>query len=149
MKKYFIPIFLLGMFLFPAISPAPVGVRTPIYLDTTGNVLNANVIFTNQVLMNIAASNPSNLVRYAEWTNSAGAAFPIVPIAKGGTGVAYTQLTGAWTNTANFNVTLTNNAAAYQVGGFAGSSFTITNLFNNVTNVLVFGSGIVTNNTKL
>lgn len=140
MKKIDYLVLIIGTCLAAGLLVAAVGdSATSIMQDSSANVLGGPFTFSNVVSQTTAASAPNHLVRYADFTNSANG-----KVLKAGD-----TMTGALIVSNNITATLTNGAAAYKVNSNAGVSFTITNLYNGVTNVIVYGSGIVTNNTQL
>lgn len=143
---------ILGWFTLSVIfAQLPVGtVRQPVTTDANGSVVApSNIVFSNQFVMVPAPSLSNHVARFMDVTNASGSSFPVIPVAKGGTGTNTTLLTGAWTNSGNWTVGATNQASFYSVGGIAGTSVVVTNYGVGFTNIMSFGSGILTNLTTI
>lgn len=149
MKKILITISMVfaAVLLMAAVGDTLISVMT----DSSGNVVSTPLVFSNQVNMVPVATNGGQLIRYANYTNSSASIITSdkIAIVNGGTGTNVTQLTGTWTNTVNFQVNGTNNATQYRVGGVLGFSGSVTNTFGGssptVTNIMVYGGGVLTN----
>lgn len=144
MKKIFTIIFVFISAL--CYGQLPIGTqRNPIYTDVSGNVINTPITLSNQWSMIPAPTTAFHLVRYQDLTNAMAAGFPIVPIAKGGTGTNTTLLVGSWTNTGNFTAATFN--------GLSSPTFA-TNFTTPIPWLVITGQGsnvltIDTNATKI